>query len=92
LDWQRQYDSYRRKKALVKIERAMMEASLNDCQEKFIAGRLAYGGEFKPESIAHEIEIQQEALDTQNYSDMQEFLIWKDDPVSFHEFASQYIQ
>ena len=51
-----------------------------------------YGGEWKPENIRGEIEMQEEAADFQNYSDISEFMKWKDDPVSFEEFVSQYMQ
>ena len=70
----------------------MLELSLNDCQEKFLAGRIHYGGEWKPEMIRGEIEMQEEAADFQNYSDISEFMKWKEDPVSFEEFVSQYMQ
>lgn len=75
-----------------KMMNMMATLSLDEEKEKHICGRIAYGGNFNPMGIAHEIEQRQEVIDFANYSDMQEFCKWKEDPVSFDEYLSQYMQ
>ena len=91
-NFQRKYDAYLRKRAYARLEFYMPSVSLEDKQEKFLAGRIAYGGDFIPRSIHEEIEIKSEAVDIQNYSDNSEFVTYLEDPASFDEYVSQYMQ
>lgn len=90
--FQRKYDAYLRKRAYARIEFYMPSVSLEDKQEKFLAGRVAYGGDFIPANIHEDIEIKSEAVDIANYSDNAEFQVYLEDPVSFEEYVSQYMQ
>jgi hypothetical protein len=91
-EWRRKYDGFRRKAAQSMALNFLMELSLQDCEEKFIAGRVKYGGEFNSSAIDIDKELREEAADFQNYSDIYHFEKWKEDPVSFDEYATQYMQ
>lgn len=91
-NFQRKYDGYLRRRALSRLDFYMTGVSIEDKQEKFLAGRIAYGGDFVPSSINEDIEIKSECVDINNYSDNHEFQAFLDDPTSFEEYVSQYMQ
>lgn len=80
------------KDRISKALRLLETCSLQDEKEKFNAGRIVYGGDFKPQLISHEIEQIEEILDFANYCDMERFAQFLEDPVTFKEFVSQYMQ
>lgn len=85
------YRAYLVKRRIEEMMRMMETLALDDEMEKFVAGRIAYGGEFKPEFIAHEIEMKEEVLDFANYADMKEFVEFRFDADGFNQFVSQYM-
>lgn len=80
------------KKCLLAFETRLSAMSREDLWEKFLCGRVKYGGEFAPEMIRSEIESTEEIRDFFHYVAFPEFLIYEDDPDSFREYASQYMQ
>jgi len=86
------FRAYLVKKRVEKFLREIEESSLDDEWEKFISGRISYGGEFAPENIDSVREKKDEVLDFNNYSDNEEFVQYRFDPVGFTEFVCQYMQ
>lgn len=91
-NFQTKYDNYLRKKAIDRMVFYMTGTSILEKQEKFLAGRAANGGEFDPRRIALELEIEGEATDGHNYSDLKSYVEYLDDPSGFEEMVSQHEQ
>lgn len=80
------------KRMMTEFENILVGLSFEELLEKFLAGRANYGGAFDINSIHTEIEKKGEVADFFWYVAMEEYVKYLEDPSSFDEYVSQYMQ